>query len=92
MGTPNNDTLTVLEVYLQEESLNKLNVPLDMTGWTLENVQKIPQQANGSDCGVFSCMYAEFITRNRPLIFKQRDMEYFRRRMIYEICTGKLLN
>jgi sentrin-specific protease 1 len=54
-------------------------------------LQDIPQQMNGSDCGMFSCMYAEFICRNADITFTQEDMPYFRRKMVYEIYTCKLL-
>lgn len=91
MGAPNNVVLSALSNYLQSESLDKKKVQLDMSEWTFENVPNIPQQENGSDCGVFSCMYAEFITRNRPITFTQQHMQYFRKRMIYEICTGEMI-
>lgn len=91
MGAPNNSVLKALEDYLQSESLDKKNTQFDMSDWRKENVQNIPQQENGSDCGVFSCMYAEFLTRERPILFTQQHMQYFRMRMVYEICTGKLL-
>lgn len=92
MGAPNNPVLTALANYLKEECLDKKKCEFDMNGWTYENVRNIPQQENGSDCGVFSCMYAEFITRNRPIVFTQQHMTYFRMKMVYEICTGKMLN
>lgn len=92
MGAPNNPVLSALADYLKEESMDKKKVAFDMSGWTTENVQGIPQQENGSDCGVFSCMYAEFICRNRPIVFSQQNMNYFRMKMIYEICTGRMLN
>lgn len=92
MGAPNNGALNALSEYLVLECKDKKQTEFDMSGWTLENVQGIPQQENGSDCGVFSCMYAEFITRNRPIVFTQQNMPYFRMKMIYEICTGQMLN
>lgn len=92
MGTPNNPVLTALANYLKEESLDKKKCEFDMTGWKFDNVRNIPQQENGSDCGVFSCMYAEFITRNRPIVFTQQHMQYFRMKMVYEICKGQMLN
>lgn len=33
--------------------------------------QDIPQQMNGSDCGMFACKYAEYITREAPITFTQ---------------------
>lgn len=91
MGAPDNMVLNSLEEYLEAESLDKRKAPFDKSGWTKENMQGIPQQENGSDCGVFSCMFAEFVARNRPIAFSQQHMQYFRMRMVYEICTGKLL-
>lgn len=91
MGSPNNKCLQSLMKYLQDESLDKRKIPFEASGWQTENVQKIPQQMNGSDCGMFSCMYAEFICRNANITFTQEDMPYFRRKMVYEIYTCKLL-
>ncbi|XP_069695143.1 sentrin-specific protease 1-like isoform X2 [Periplaneta americana] len=91
MGSPNNKCLQSLLKYLQDESLDKLKKKFDTTDWTTENVQKIPQQMNGSDCGMFSCMYAEYICRDADITFTQQDMPYFRRKMVYEIFTRKLL-
>lgn len=33
--------------------------------------QEIPQQMNGSDCGMFTCKYAEYITKEKPIKFTQ---------------------
>ncbi|KAB7498521.1 Sentrin-specific protease 1 [Armadillidium nasatum] len=55
------------------------------------SVNDIPQQMNGSDCGMFSCKFAEYLSRNAPITFTQEHMPYFRRRMVYEIVTQKLI-
>uniref|UniRef100_A0A3B3ZCG0 Ubiquitin-like protease family profile domain-containing protein n=1 Tax=Periophthalmus magnuspinnatus TaxID=409849 RepID=A0A3B3ZCG0_9GOBI len=52
---------------------------------------EIPQQKNGSDCGVFACKYADYIARERPLTFKQCHVPLFRKLMIWEILHQKLL-
>lgn len=44
-----------------------------------------------SDCGVFSCMFAEFTSRDSKITFDQSRMEYFRAKMVFEIMTGRLL-
>ena len=33
--------------------------------------QGIPQQMNGSDCGMFACKFAEYITRGAQITFSQ---------------------
>lgn len=90
MGKPNQVVLNALEMYLRAESLDKRQKPFDTSEFSIENVQNVPQQTNGSDCGVFSCMFAEYISRNKPLTFSQDHMEYFRRKMVLEICSGEL--
>ncbi|XP_046753595.1 sentrin-specific protease-like [Diprion similis] len=91
MGGSNLKCLNALKQYLQDESLDKKKQPYNMTGWKLENVKDIPQQMNGSDCGVFSCMFAEYLCANKRLTFSQKDMPYFRNKMVYEILKSKLL-
>jgi sentrin-specific protease 1 len=91
MGHPNHHVLEALEQYLQDESMDKKKVRFDTSDWTMECIRDCPQQKNGSDCGVFSCQFAEFISRDSPVSFEQQHMPYFRRKMIYEIATGKML-
>lgn len=91
MGGSNPTCLAALRKYLEDESLDKKKKPFNTNDWKLESVKKIPQQMNGSDCGVFSCMFAEFITANRKITFTQQNMPYFRNKMVYEILKAKLL-
>lgn len=91
MGTPNPRVLAALESYLQEESLDKKKQNFDTTKFQIESVRNAPKQMNGSDCGVFSCMFAEYVSRNKEITFSQQHMPYFRQKMILEIATGKML-
>ncbi|XP_063194843.1 sentrin-specific protease 2-like [Chroicocephalus ridibundus] len=79
--------------YLQEESREKRNVNLNVSEWTVHSMEphEIPQQSNGSDCGVFTCKYADYICRDRPLTFTQSHMPYFRKKMVWEILHQELL-
>ncbi|KAH8421262.1 hypothetical protein KR009_007638 [Drosophila setifemur] len=90
MGKPNQEVLDALEAYLQSESLDKRKQPFDTSGFQIHSVPNVPQQTNGSDCGVFSCMFAEYVTRDQPLSFSQEQMDYFRKKMALEICGGEL--
>ncbi|XP_053689339.1 sentrin-specific protease 1-like isoform X2 [Sabethes cyaneus] len=91
MGTPNKPVLDALEQYLKDESLDKRKKPFDTSGFTKEHMRDCPRQMNGSDCGVFSCMFAEHESRNREIGFSQQHMPYFRQKMIFEISQGRLI-
>ncbi|CAH3031439.1 unnamed protein product [Porites evermanni] len=87
----NNQCLSVLRSYLNDESVDKKKVPFDLNGWKTASPKDIPEQLNGCDCGVFACKYAEYLSRRANFDFDQRHMPYFRRRMVYEILTKQLL-
>uniref|UniRef100_A0A096LVX0 SUMO specific peptidase 1 n=1 Tax=Poecilia formosa TaxID=48698 RepID=A0A096LVX0_POEFO len=93
MGGSNDQACQILFDYLQQESRDKKGKELDTSGWTLHSKKpsEIPQQMNGSDCGMFTCKYADYITKDKPITFTQKHMPYFRRRMVWEIMNHKLL-
>ncbi|TGZ72498.1 hypothetical protein CRM22_002055 [Opisthorchis felineus] len=93
MGSKNDNCLRTLMSYLQSEWQDKKGQPLpDPESWTLINSEdSVPQQMNGSDCGVFTCTYGEFLSRDAKLTFSQDDMPGIRKRMMYEILTQQLL-
>ncbi|CAH8656651.1 unnamed protein product [Dicrocoelium dendriticum] len=83
----------MLRSYLKNECEDKKGHPLpDLESWHLINTEdSVPQQENGSDCGVFLCTYGEFLSRNARFTFSQKDMPGIRKRMMYEILTQQLL-
>lgn len=91
-GYPNGCCDTLLD-YLRDESKDKKKQDFDDENWRLVNSysEGIPQQKNCSDCGVFACTYAEYLTRQAKLKFSQEQMPYFRKKMIYEIITQQIL-
>lgn len=129
MGGNNQQCLRALKDYLEAESRDKKNTPLDTSAYqlmvlkvrTLHTyifiyhkvaeeflrvstvrhltcayyvrcvVQDIPQQMNGSDCGVFTCKFAEYASRRAKITFTQAHMPYFRQRMVLEIMNKRLL-
>ncbi|KAM5181289.1 sentrin-specific protease 1 isoform 2-T2 [Mantella aurantiaca] len=93
MGGQNNEACKLLLQYLKLESQDKKAISFDCNGWTLSSKrsQEIPQQMNGSDCGMFACKYADYITKDKTITFTQHHMPYFRRRMVLEILHQKLL-
>lgn len=95
-----------LKVNLKFPFLTISNIFIDIVAWRWYNLyltpdkltygfplfsQDIPQQMNGSDCGMFACTFAEFSSRNAPYTFTQAHMPYLRRKAALEILTGKLL-
>ncbi|NXP27675.1 SENP2 protease, partial [Scytalopus superciliaris] len=93
LGQKGDGICTTLLQYLQEESKEKRKLELPASEWTLHSMRpwEIPQQNNGSDCGVFVCKYADYISRDKPITFTQEHMPYFRRRMVWEIIHQQLL-
>lgn len=91
MGGRNMKCLSLLLDYIKEEHKDKKKSEFDVTDWKTICMRDIPQQMNGSDCGMFACMYAEFLTRNAKILFDQQHMPYFRKKMVYEIITGQLM-
>ncbi|KAI7862089.1 Senp1 mutant in complex with sumo-1 [Spinellus fusiger] len=85
LGGGHDYTLKLLLNYLREEHLDKKKKVLDTSDWTLESPKNIPHQKNGSDCGVFTCTFAERLSRNLPFDFTQKDMVLIRRRMVFDI-------
>lgn len=53
-------------------------------------IHECPKQDNGYDCGVFTMMYADFLTDNLPLDFEQKDMPHFRKKIAADILRGSL--
>lgn len=73
MAQRHDDICSLLLMYLKEEHKIKKGRELDSPKWTIGSLRasEIPQQKNGSDCGVFACKYADYIAKGRPLAFKQ---------------------
>ncbi|XP_063838251.1 uncharacterized protein LOC135087408 isoform X1 [Ostrinia nubilalis] len=91
MGGRNTACLQALMQYLRDEHQDKKGAPFDDAGWRTECLKDIPQQMNGSDCGMFACTFAEFSCRDAPYTFSQAHMPYLRRKAALEILQGKLL-
>ncbi|XP_066521843.1 sentrin-specific protease 2 isoform X2 [Hoplias malabaricus] len=92
MGQRHDDICNLILMYLKEEYKVKKGKDLDVLKWTVTSMRAtVPQQKNGSDCGVFVCKYADYIARGHPLTFRQCHMPYFRKAMIWEILKQRLM-
>jgi sentrin-specific protease 1 len=84
-----------IETYLDFELKNRGNDEVISIEWLSKTWDKLlpqdtPKQNNGSDCGVFVCMYADYLLEDKVLAFTQGDMERTRSEMLYYIlnyCT-----
>ena len=77
--------------YLEDESA-KLGINTFCSDeWELISTNiRVPQQQNGCDCGVFTIMYADFITDNLPLDFSQEHVTLFRKKICANILKGRV--
>jgi sentrin-specific protease 1 len=62
---------------------------LDLDSWELipTDTDTTPQQTNDLDCGVFTCVFAYYLTLQLKLRFTADDMPYFRQRITLDILT-----
>ncbi|XP_060843215.1 sentrin-specific protease 1-like [Rhopalosiphum padi] len=82
--------LKLILKYLMMEHVDKKGEEFHPSGWLLMNVKNCPQQLNYWDCGVFVCMFAEYLSRDATLNFSQKHMDRFRRQIEFEIKKKKL--
>ncbi|KAI1708925.1 sentrin-specific protease [Ditylenchus destructor] len=82
--------LKTIMQYLSLEMKQKKGQDLDVNQWSTFCRKNIPQQFNGSDCGVFCSKFAEYTARRARIDFDHSKMTHFRKRMVHEICNQKL--
>ena len=77
--------------YLEDEHLDKKKTALaDSEEWALVRCQTdTPRQKNGFDCGVFTCMFADFLSKDCPLVFGQGHVDQCRNRIALSILEGE---
>jgi len=78
-------TVRNLKNWVIDEAKNKLNEDWDEDEWEECYPKDIPQQMNGCDCGVFMIKYADYLSAGAELAFTQKNMEYFRQRIVSDI-------
>ncbi|CCE80230.1 Piso0_003332 [Millerozyma farinosa CBS 7064] len=87
----NMPALQLLRTYMKEEG-KKLGSSINFESYEIQAAMPSPQQNNGSDCGVFTCVCANYISRGKQLTYSQKDMKIIRKNMAYEIITKNLLH
>jgi sentrin-specific protease 1 len=74
-----------------EASTHSNQAKYDLTDWVNFFPDDVPQQNNGSDCGMFTCKFADYLCENMDLHFSCLDVPYFRRRMVLELANSMVL-
>lgn len=66
--------------------------PVDQWRFFMPGPSDVPQQRNGFDCGVFSTMFGEWVSKGRglPMTFGQSNMPYLRHRMALSIWQNEI--
>ncbi|GAA6054994.1 hypothetical protein JCM3770_000483 [Rhodotorula araucariae] len=92
-GTPAEFVYARLRDWLAEEHRNRKKSEIDLSDWTNYWLEDVPQQNNISDCGVFTCMFMESLSREVDFFdFTQKNMPYLRNKMILQIDKHDLLD
>lgn len=88
----NQECLDHLREYVEEEYKDKKKSVYDTSGWSDYMPKNVPNQENGYDCGVFTCMFMEFSSVEEPFAFRQKHMKYMRQRIAHEIMSVQLMD
>lgn len=59
--------------------------------WTVQEMENLPQQDNEYDCGMFVCMYADYLLQDLPIEFTQQHIPMLRLKLCYCILTQSLM-
>jgi len=85
----NGDTYTKwIKKWLTDVAQTQYNFALVDSEWTVQTPSANPRQKNGDDCGVFMCMCADFLSEHLPLVYSQKDMNYFRMKIATDLLRG----
>ena len=98
LGGEGHKYLNGLQLYLLDEAKKFTGVTgvdqslLDVANWEVVPGGQMltPQQANCDDCGVFTCIYANYVSADLPLGFTAADMPLFRKRITLDILRNKV--
>lgn len=81
-----------LREYIEAEHLAKKKSPLNMDEWEDWQDDETPLQQNGYDCGMFTCLAAEKLSRaDSSWDYGQPNMSYLRRKLALELVRQEIL-
>lgn len=92
MGGAGKHYTSALVNFFVDEAKSRKGIDMKESEWTAGPSERseTPQQNNGVDCGVFTILFADYITDDLPLEFHQNQIDDFRRRITAAIARGSL--
>lgn len=82
--------LKIIRRWLRSYFFDMHSVLLDISNWQLLHAEN-PTQSNGCDCGVFVCMFADFLSDLLPVHSADQQLAYiFRMRIALATFHGRL--
>ncbi|GJN87836.1 hypothetical protein Rhopal_000791-T1 [Rhodotorula paludigena] len=93
LGRPRPFVYDRLRNWLAAEHKNRKKSEIDLSDWEDYWLDDVPQQNNANDCGMFTCMFMESLSREVDFFdFKQENMPYLREKMALQIDKRELLD
>ncbi|KAL3108441.1 hypothetical protein niasHT_015363 [Heterodera trifolii] len=77
---------TIMNILRDVAILQKVDIG-DRSAWDVQERLSVPQQRNGTDCGIFALLFAQYSLERRQLEFGQCHIPYFRRRICHDIIS-----
>uniref|UniRef100_A0A914HTE5 Ubiquitin-like protease family profile domain-containing protein n=1 Tax=Globodera rostochiensis TaxID=31243 RepID=A0A914HTE5_GLORO len=83
------DKTIFMDTIMDVASLQEAHIG-DRETWEVSERLSVPQQNNGTDCGIFALLFAKYSLERREFDFEQRHIPYFRRRICHDIISAIL--
>jgi len=87
-ASENSHSMDLILSYLSAEYQRLYNRSMDTKSWKMMHDSRSPVQNNGYDCGVFTCLAADFISADKTLSYDQKDATNCRRYMALSILKS----
>lgn len=86
------ESLKPLLLYLEADWKDKRKEgTFDRRNWSIHLSKTAPLQKNSDDCGVFTLMYADYLSQDETTLpFNQTHMQYFRARIALSIIEKRI--
>ena len=77
-----------IENYLNRVRAMNSMTPSNIRYQRISPAPDLPQQQDGSSCGIFCVLYARDVVRRQESKFTQLDVDEYRRRAMYKLAYG----